>query len=322
MLQIESRKPRSDVDLIVNPDLWCVRTRRCRGAAVTASANRLSPQRTDAARAYPSSTAATLSCSDRYQLPHRGPLALTPELILGMHGPGEAVQWAFAARRGHPLLRHIMDRIREKADAVTGGAPRGPRPTVPDGPGAPGRVASSPIRTKVPKALTLAVSGPQPFTEIAITWLLHLEAISRGVPHSRLSGQPAHPVHGPGTDPSAMRVANFFQRFPRAYEVSTLGPQDALIVGDYTPAARGFVQGNDSSSRYRIGTMSGSREMGATSSALILGEMVLQNRFLCHHFLGSWKWDDRHWTWRLRHQWREQWRRPCEYWHTPFGFTQ
>ena len=53
------------------------------------------------------------------------------------------------------------------------------------------------------------------------------------------------------------------------------------------------------------------RSNESSSTALLMGEQVFQSRYLCHNFLGSWKWDDRSRLWNLRRQWREQFQRPC-----------
>ena len=101
------------------------------------------------------------------------------------------------------------------------------------------------------------------------------------------------PPHAPGALTDAVeeffrvRLATLF-----SHQFNELLPADALVLP--------HVQ----------------HERGVSAGALMLGLGVFQSRYLCHDFMGSWKWNRQGWrgVWALlRHRVRAQSRQPCTF---------
>ena len=82
--------------------------------------------------------------------------------------------------------------------------------------------------------------------------------------------------------------------FSREADASEKGPQEGILLP---------MQGPSSMVSYGSGL----------GSALVVGEEVLQRRWLCHHFLGSWKWEGKPLMAQLMHRAKEPLRSPCRF---------
>ena len=127
-------------------------------------------------------------------------------------------------------------------------------------------------RRTVPRDLTTRTTGPRVLTDAALRTY-------------GLKGHEFFPQFRQRADPEASQLV--VRSGVRESE-----PQEAMVL--HAPRAHGDAPG------------------GNSSTALVLGFEVLQSRFVCHNFLGSWRWQDKPWPWHLRHRWRDQWRGPCE----------
>lgn len=139
-------------------------------------------------------------------------------------------------------------------------------------------------RRVIPRDLTTRTTGPRVLTDAALR-------------SYRLSGRDFFTQFRQRPDPSGSKLV-----VRSGVDVSS--PQEAIVL-QHKPD---YSHWRQSSEAEDVGASGGNN----SSVALVLGFEVLQRRYICHNFLGSWRWQDKPWSWHLTHRWRDQWRGPCE----------
>ena len=275
----------SDVDLLVPPELWCVQTRWCGNTAQP-----------------PPGQQQHRSCGLR----RRAKGVLRPGLVLSAHDSTELVQWGFGAVAKHAVLRYAMELVRVRVEA---------------------RIRTT-LDGTVPIGETVQVTGPSALTDAAVAVLDVGGGLLRGFGHMHMllmAAADAAAVNHPAKAAAAPYPALMLP----LRQNPSLAATSALLARGVNYRLPGDVVFNHALHLHRIhsvdvassrreaavaGLLSNETEAMVSRGALVLGRAVFQSRYMCHSYLGSWKYNARSWLWGLRHQWREQFRLPCTFW--------
>jgi len=296
----------ADVELTVAPELWCLRQPQpfCSGGRSSSSGAASTDTKSGGDSAVLDSMISDGSAErhsiysrprsgcgatqagnlqrDAWQLNSRArsgqPTAV--QLVLGVHNPSELVQWTFGAASGNILMMRTMQLIRRKT------------------------------RGYVKVSDTIAITGPIALTDAAAGLLVPPSiAAAEGGNHWRaLYRQFAD--HQSSKDDEAQEAL----LLPLGRLSGRIGSRlnRGVAGGNQRMARRDRLRG--SGNGIGVHKTSHNSTVVLLPSAALLGEQVFQARYICHHFLGSWKHGEKPWVWRMKRLWHEQFRRPCEYW--------